>query len=79
MSDNSFKFTVIDTDSLDDVTDDVEKFEITETHKQTKAQIWISGKHLRLRLRNKHSENKVYSIKVTDSQGYVMHRMMEVM
>ena len=78
MIDKPFKLIVIDTDSLDDVTDDVEKFEITETHKQTKAQIWIGKKHFRLRLRNKHSENKVYSIEITDSQGYVMHRMMEV-
>ena len=70
---------VINTNSLDDITEDLEKFEFVTDHMNRECcSMTVHGKDYSLVPTRIHPKNNVYSIKMTDDQGNELHRMMEV-
>lgn len=72
-----FNIKVIDTESLKDITDDVSNFEFQEGMFGFKYSLVVNGKKIPLREKIELSTNKTYSVKMTDTQGNEIHRILQ--
>ncbi len=75
---NKIKLTVFDTQKLQDITDDVDHFELKETKIETYAWLTIKGERIGLCAKREEPSNNVYSIRMENKQGIGVHRLLEV-
>ncbi len=75
---SSYDLSVIDTESLDDITNNVDWFELKESKLRYYAWITIAGKKSGLLQKRKFPRNKVFAIKITDEKQNEIFRMMEI-
>ena len=75
---SSYDLSVIDTDSLDDVTNNVDWFEFKESKSRYYAWIIVNGKKSGLLQKREPPRNKVFAIKITDEKQNEIFRMMEI-
>ena len=75
---SSYDLSVIDTESLDDITNNVDWFELKESKLRYYAWITIAGKKSGLLQKREFPRNKVFAIKITDEKQNEIFRMMEI-
>ena len=73
-----FKLNVFDTESLEDITNNVQHFDFKETLAQTYAWLTINEERIGLCLKRENPKNHVYYITMYDGKGNEVKKLMEV-
>ena len=73
-----YEMRVIDTESLEDITNSVDHLNFQEGISGSMYSFIINGKPISLIPTRCPVRNKVYAVKISDSLGNYVHRMLEV-